>query len=292
MAKFNLADILGELNPSIDSDLLKAARYFTKGERDIIKLLSKPGKAEKRGRERLKNVKSEEALTKQIGELFGATAAAGQQAIGAGQAMGTALSEAITSAASGAGALAGGDNRVAQLIADSAGAAQGTAREAGTALSGLGQAAVGSSSVQQAAAIANALARRSDEVSGIQDLIDEAVTGREAALLEARAGKQGSFLQMVGTLLGFKPTSTGGYGRGTTTTTTGNTPPVIRNIHGQQYFAGDVITPSGYFIQDTAGTSSGGPVVPQFQVTNPNNTVVPNVYRPGYGPSGTQGPRR
>lgn len=289
---FNLADILSGLNPNIDSDLLKAARFLTKGERDLIKRLSKPSKAEKREEKRLSQVKSEEQLKSEIGSLFGETQRLGQEAIAGGEALGSALTQAIASAAGGLGGMAGGDNRVSQLIADAARSAQAPASEAGTAISSLGRAAVGSSSVQQAAAIANALTRRSDEVKSLEDRISELAGGREEALLAARAGRQGSFLQMLSTLLGFKPAGGYGGGRGGAASTTPPTAPVIKNIHGQTYFAGDVITPSGYFIQDTAGQSSGAPVIPSLQTSRPGSNVMPNVYRPGYGPSGSQGPRK
>jgi len=279
MAQFNLADILSGLNPNINSDLLKAARYFTKGEQDIIRRLTKPSKAEKNAEKRLKEVKSEEELSNQISELFGGTRAASQEAIQQGRAMGSALSSAIANAASGVGGAVGGDDRVAQMIANASMDAAGRGREAGVALSSLGEAASGSVGIQQAAAIANALSRRSSRIEDIQDRLDEASAAREAALMQARAGRQGGFLQMITSLLGLKPS--GGYGGGGGTTTVS---PTGGQIDFSVFGGVDRLLPSGYrfYSNPTASASQttmfapGGTTTPGYQYVPPTTGASKN----------------
>ena len=56
--------------------------------------------------------------------------------------------------------------------------------------------------------------------------------------------------------------------------------------------AGDILLDSGYFLFDPATKNPGqNPSIPGLQSNTSGSPVMPNVYRPGYGPSGTQGPR-
>lgn len=286
MAKFNLADILSGLNPNINSDLLRAVQYFTRGEQDIIKRLGKPGAAEKRGKERLKGIKSEDQIKQEIANLFNETRNISEAAVRSGRVMGEGLAQAVAGAAASAGGLAGGDTRVAQMIADAGVAAQAPTREAGTALSALGEAALGSTSVQQAAAVAEALMRRSEEVKNVEDLIAEAVGQRESALLEAKAGKRGNFLQMIGALLGLKGSGGGygGYGTSVGGTGGGSGDTGVTNIYGQRKFEGDVVLPSGHYFYDRPGSAAD--VAQSYGVTSgsvPTRRPSNNPKR-GYGP--------
>ena len=207
---FNLADILSGLNPNIDADVLKAVRWFTRGNRDIVKALGKPSAVEKSAAKRLKEIKSEDVLKQDISNLFADTRARAAEAMAAAPAMQSGFLGALGGAASGLGGLAGGDSRVAQLIASGAESAAAPVTEVATGLRALGEAATGSTSVQEAAAQAEALGRRTARMDEIQNIIDEAVQGRSTARLEARAGQSNDFLKMLISLLGLK--SSGGYG--------------------------------------------------------------------------------
>ena len=278
---FNLADILSGLNPNIDADVLKAVRWFTRGNRDIVKALGKPSAVEKSAAKRLKEIKSEDVLKQDISNLFADTRAKAAEAMAAAPAMQSGFLGALSGAASGLGDLAGGDSRVAQLIASGAESAAAPVTEAATGLRALGQAAVGSTSVQEAAAQAEALGRRTARMDEIQNIIDEAVQGRSTARLEARAGQSNDFLKMLVSLLGLK--SSGGYGgssSGAVGTGGGNLG--ITNLFGQRKFAGDITLPSGYYLQDTSGTAQDLPQ--RYGVTGSGTSTY---RRPIIGPRGS-----
>jgi hypothetical protein len=289
--RFNIIDILSGLNPNIDADVLKAARYFTRGERDLAKLLRKPSAAEKRTQERLGRVKSEDVLKQEIAGLFGGSRAEAEKAMASGAALGESLAAAIRGAAGGVAGATGADSSVSPLLQSAMQAGEGVAGEVRTGLESLGRAAAGSTGVQEAAAIAAALGRRSDEVGRLEDTLTEQEQARQDARRALVSGGRSNWLQMVTSLLGLKPS--GGYGSGSaSTTTTPGTAPQIKNLFGQNYMAGDILLDSGYFLFDPATKNPGqNPSIPGLQSNTSGSPVMPNVYRPGYGPSGTQGPR-
>lgn len=277
--RFNIIDILSGLNPNIDADVLKAARYFTRGERDLAKLLRKPSAAEKRTQERLGRVKSEDVLKQEIAGLFGGSRAEAEKAMASGAALGESLAAAIRGAAGGVAGATGADSSVSPLLQSAMQAGEGVAGEVRTGLESLGRAAAGSTGVQEAAAIAAALGRRSDEVGRLEDTLTEQEQARQDARRALVSGGRSNWLQMVTSLLGLKPS--GGYGSGGSGTTQ---LPTGGQVDLSGYGGVDRVLPSGYrfYSNPTASASQttmfapGGTSTPGYQYVPPTTGASNN----------------
>lgn len=288
--RFNIVDILSGLNPNIDADILKAARYFTRGDRDLMKVLGKPSKAEKRTKERLGRVKSEDVLKQEIADLFSGTRAEAQRASATGAALGESLAQAVRSAAGGVAGATGADSAVSPLLQSAMQAGEGVAGEVRTGLESLGTAAQNSIGTQQAAAIAGALLRRSEETGRLEDALTELEQERQTARRALMGDQRTNWLTMVSSLLGLKPSGSG-YGRGgsgTTGATTGTGALGKVNLYGQRKYDGDVVLPSGHYLYDSPGSASDIPQmygVTSGSVPRPTQTQPPR--RPTRGPWST-----
>lgn len=296
--RFDLASILSGINPNIDADVLRAARYFTGDTKKLLQRLMKPSQTEKSAAARLKKLKSEDVLRQEVADLFTGTRQAGERAVAEAAGMGEGLAQSIAAAAGQAAGVAGGDARVAGLLANAAQAAQAPSRAAATGMGALGEAAIRSTSEQQALAQANALLRRTERETELQDIIDTARAERETQRLGLRADQRNNLLTIISSLLGMKPTSSG-YGSNSATTSppgggggttwgdyiaylTGNNPEGTGNQIGAGW-----VTSAGIPTKETNVGNIGTGAIPAPTGSYPGKRVI----IPGYGPGGSQGPR-
>lgn len=287
--RFNIVDILSGLNPNIDADILKAARYFTRGDRDLMKVLGKPSKAEKRTKERLGRVKSEDVLKQEIADLFAGTRAEAEKASATGAALGESLAQAVRSAAGGVAGATGADSAVSPLLQSAMQAGEGVAGEVRTGLESLGSAAQGSIAPQQAASVAAALLRRSEETGRLEDALTELEQERQTARRSLMGDQRTNWLTMVSTLLGLKPAAKSGYGSGSSTASaTGGGALGKVNLYGQRKYEGDVVLPTGHYLYDMPGQASD--IAQTYGVTGgsvPRPTQTQPPRRPTRGPWST-----
>lgn len=286
--RFNIVDILSGLNPNIDADILKAARYFTRGDRDLMRVLGKPSKAEKRTKERLGRVKSEDVLKQEIADLFAGTRAEAEKASATGAALGESLAQAVRSAAGGVAGATGADSAVSPLLQSAMQAGEGIASEVRTGLESLGSAAQGSIAPQQAASVAAALLRRSEETGRLEDALTELEQERQTARRTLMGDQRTNWLTMVSSLLGLKPSGSGSGSGSGATSAAGRGALGKVNIYGQRKYEGDVTLPSGYYLYDSPGQASD--VAQTYGVTGgsvPRPTQTQPPRRPTRGPWST-----